>query len=107
MKVKALHAMYNEYYTKHNISIQAFCRNMRGIGFEYKANGDGYNIYDISLGELQQIAKTKKWLHVLDNDIIEQYKQDDEECMFVDKAVYVRAEDHKIVTDKLENMKEK
>ena len=62
------------------------------------------NKYKISIDELNNIAKKRKWLHELDNDLMMKPTNDDNECMFIDKTEYIRAEDHKIVLDKLKKV---
>ena len=63
----------------------------------------------LSADELNNIAKKRKWLHELDKDLLMKPTNDDNECMFVDKtdkAEYIRAEDHKIVLDKLKKFEQ-
>ena len=81
---------------------------MRELGFEYQKQ-HGYSTYKISIDELNNIAKKRKWLHELDKDLLMKPTNDDNECMFVDKtdkAEYIRAEEHKIVLDKLKKFEQ-
>jgi hypothetical protein len=45
-------------------------------------------------------------LHELDKDLMMKPTYDNDECMFIDKAEYIGAEDHKMILDKLKNMEE-
>ena len=42
---------------------------MRELGFEYQKQS-GYSTYKISIDELNNIAKKRKWLHELDKDLM-------------------------------------
>jgi len=110
MKLKDLWIQYKEFDHKlENVSIQRFSEQMRELGFEYSKQS-GYSTYKISINALNNIAKKRKWLHELDNDLLmKPTNDDDNECMFIDKtdkAKYIRAEDHKIVLDKLKKVEE-
>ncbi len=52
----------------------------------------------------------RKWLHELDKDLLmKPTNDDDNECMFIDntdKAEYIRAEYHKQLKDRMENLEE-
>jgi hypothetical protein len=110
MKLKDLWMQYKEFDhgKSENVSIQRFSEQMRELGFEYSKQ-DGYSTYKISIDELNNIAKKRKWLHELDKDLLMKPTNDDNECMFIDKtdkAEYIRAEDHKIVLDKLKKFEQ-
>jgi hypothetical protein len=110
MKLKDLWMQYKEFDhgKSENVSIQRFSEQMRELGFEYSKQ-DGYSTYKISIDALNNIAKKRKWLHELDKDLLMKPTNDDNECMFVDKtdkAEYIRAEDHKIVLDKLKKFEQ-
>jgi uncharacterized protein (UPF0335 family) len=109
MKLKDLWIQYKEFDQKlENVSIQRFSEQMRELGFEYSKQS-GYSTYKISIDELNDIAKKRKWLHELDNDLLMKPTNDDNECMFIDqtdKAEYIRAEDHKIVLEKLNKVEQ-
>ena len=68
-----------------NVSIQRFSEEMRELGFEYQKQ-HGYSTYKISIDELNNIAKKRKWLHELDKDLLMKPTNDDNECMFIDKT---------------------
>ena len=81
---------------------------MRELGFEYQKQ-HGYSTYKISIDELNNIAKKRKWLHELDKDLMMKPSNDDNECMFIDKtdkAEYIRAENHKQLLDKLKKVEQ-
>jgi hypothetical protein len=110
MKLKDLWIQYKEFDhgKSENVSIQRFSEQMRELGFEYQKQ-HGYSTYKISIDELNNIAKKRKWLHELDKDLLMKPTNDDNECMFIDKtdkAEYIRAEDHKIVLDKLKKVEQ-
>jgi hypothetical protein len=110
MKLKDLWMQYKEFDhgKSENVSIQRFSEQMRELGFEYQKQ-HGYSTYKISIDDLNNIAKKRKWLHELDKDLLMKPTNDDNECMFVDKtdkAEYIRAEDHKIVLDKLKKFEQ-
>ena len=110
MKLKDLWIQYKEFDhgKSENVSIQRFSEQMRELGFEYQKQ-HGYSTYKISIDELNNIAKKRKWLHELDKDLMMKPSNDDNECMFIDqtdKAEYIRAEDHKIVLDKLKKVEQ-
>jgi hypothetical protein len=110
MKLKDLWIQYKEFDGKsENVSIQRFSEQMRELGFDYITGHAKCNKYKISIDELNNIAKKRKWLHELDKDLLMKPTNDDNECMFVDKtdkAEYIRAEDHKIVLDKLKKFEQ-
>lgn len=109
MKLKDLWIQFKEFDhgKSENVSIQRFSEQMRELGFEYITGHAKCNKYKISIDELNNIAKKRKWLHELDKDLMMKPTNDDnDECMFIDKAVYIRAEDHKIVLDKLKKVEQ-
>lgn len=110
MKLKDLWMLYKDFDhgKSEDVSIQRFSEPMRELGFEYSKQS-GYSTYKISIDELNNIAKKRKWLHELDKDLMMKPTNDDNECMFIDKtdkAEYIRAEDHKIVLDKLKKVEQ-
>jgi hypothetical protein len=111
MKLKDLWIQYKEFDhgKSEDVSIQRFSEQMRELGFDYQKQS-GYSTYKISIDELNNIAKKRKWLHELDKDLLMKPSNDDDnECMFIDKtdkAEYIRAEDHKIVLYKLKKVEE-
>ena len=103
MKLKNLWLAYKEFDQKsENVSIQRFSERMRELGFEYRKQ-NGYSTYKVSIDELNNIAKIRKWLHELDKDLMMKPSDDNDECMFIDKAEYIRAEDHKRKLNKVIN----
>ena len=49
---------------------------MRELGINFKLL-NGYNYYKITIEQLQKIADSKKWLHELDNDELNDDNDDD------------------------------
>ena len=90
MKLKDLWIQYKDFHNgkSENVSIQRFSEQMRELRFEYSKQ-NWYSKYKITIDDLNNIAKKRKWLHELDNCDITAHT--------VPHTVYIRAEDNKKV----------
>jgi N12 class adenine-specific DNA methylase len=80
-KVVDLHKKFVSFCTLHKFyeaTLQKFAQSMREMNFQYKKT-KGYNMYVISLEELQMIANKRKWIHELDEPMEDDEEDDDDE----------------------------
>ena len=97
---KVLWDQFRDYDNKCGMKLGSFCGHMRELGLEYKIY-TGVNKYNVTLEELQVIAKRKKWIHELDNDanqIVEEEQEEQDETL-KPQPVTFRAEDVKILLE--------
>ena len=73
MKVKDLTEMFNNWTDKNTLSIHKFCEYMRELGFEFKQRtAKKTNYFTIPLESLLELAKKRKWIHELDDDMLDE-----------------------------------
>ena len=78
--------LYKEYvqYMKENQpeykcdKLNEFTQHMKDLNFTFRNIG-GYNSYRITYEALKELADKKNWLHILDNDLAELNKNNDED----------------------------